>query len=206
MHAFYLGQACHVDVVCTVEDSCRPCLFWQEVHAAVIKTTPWCAQSRVIAPELDQLTACGLPRHPTAFKAVTRHLLRGRLITFVDVVSAVEEAVDRHRDAVLGRVPLAKAADAIRATARAAAQSTDRMLASESYDENNIDLEDEAEEEAETLSKCAVLHSQCYSLTHHLSRYQLEGRYNACSNGRGRFDTPFKIEHGRRKGSCAILP
>lgn len=37
MHAFYLGQACHVDVVCTVEDSCRPCLFWQEVHAAVIQ-------------------------------------------------------------------------------------------------------------------------------------------------------------------------
>ena len=184
-------------MVCTVEDSCRPCLFWQEVRAAVIQDNTVVCAVEGHCPGARSAYGMWFAKAFTAFKAVTRHILRGRLITFVDAVSAVEEAVDRHRDAVLGRVPLAKAADAFRATARAAAQSTDRVLASESYDENNIDLEDEAEEEAETLSKCAVLHSQCYSLTHHLSRYQLEGRYNACSNGRGRFDTPFKIEHGR---------
>ena len=62
---------------------------------------------------------------------------------------AVEEAADRHRDAVLGRVPISKAADAIRATARAAARGPDRVLASESYDEDDFDLEDGDPEEPE---------------------------------------------------------
>ena len=60
--------------------------------------------------------------------------------------------MDQHRDAVLGRVPLAKAADAIRATAFAAAARTDRVFASESYDEDDIDLDDDSEEEAESTS------------------------------------------------------
>ncbi|EIE18822.1 hypothetical protein COCSUDRAFT_59753 [Coccomyxa subellipsoidea C-169] len=62
-------------------------------------------------------------------------------------ISRIEEAVDRHRDAVLGRAPITKAADAIRATARAAARGPERVLASESYDEDDFDLEDDDPEE-----------------------------------------------------------
>ena len=48
--------------------------------------------------------------------------------------------MDRHRDAALGHVPLAKAAKALRATAAAAVRTTDnRIFASESFDEDDFD-------------------------------------------------------------------
>lgn len=75
------------------------------------------------------------------------------------VFNAVEEVVDRHRDAVLGRVPLAKAADAIVATASAAAQRGDKVLASESYDEDEYDLHTAEAGEEEASSGCEQDHS-----------------------------------------------
>ncbi|BDA48910.1 probable potassium channel subfamily T member 2 at N-terminal half [Coccomyxa sp. Obi] len=64
-------------------------------------------------------------------------------------ISRIEEAVDMHRDAALGHVPLAKAADAIRATAAAAvaaARTDSRIFASESYDDDDFDPNAHGEE------------------------------------------------------------
>lgn len=62
-------------------------------------------------------------------------------------VYAVDEAVDGHRDAASGRVPLRKAADAISTSIRAAVDrrrqsGVNPVLASESYEENNEEFEE----------------------------------------------------------------
>ena len=65
---------------------------------------------------------------------------------------AVEEAVDGHRDAASGRVPLRKAADAISTSIRAAGERrrhspANRVLASESYEEDEYEEPEDMEDD-----------------------------------------------------------
>ena len=69
---------------------------------------------------------------------------------------AVDEAVDGHRDAASGRVPLRKAADAISTSIRAAADrrrhsGAGHVLASESYEEDEVEESEDMEDDGAIL-------------------------------------------------------
>lgn len=69
---------------------------------------------------------------------------------------AVDEAVDGHRDAASGRVPLAKAVDAIGTSIRAAADrrrqsGVNPVLASESYEEDEYEEDEDMEDDGAVL-------------------------------------------------------
>lgn len=72
------------------------------------------------------------------------------------ICCAVDEAVDGHRDAALGRVPLAKAVDAIGTSIRAAADrrrqsGVNPVLASESYEEDEYEESEDMEDDGAVL-------------------------------------------------------